>query len=127
MLLRRHAHRVLLALGRQNLEPFAGLDEILCLVRSVERPDPPPAMAQASFISSRGPFTFEAEMALLTDNRIDTIVCKNSGGSPGYAKIDAARALGLRVVMQRRPPRPDLPTLVSPDDAALWLDAALGR
>lgn len=123
--LRRQARRVLLALGRQTLEPFAGLDGIWCLVRSVERPEPPPAMAQATFISSRGPFTYDAEMALLTDHRIDTVVCKNSGGRSGYAKIEVARALGLRVVMRRRPLRPDLPTAVTPEDAARWLEAAL--
>jgi precorrin-6A/cobalt-precorrin-6A reductase len=124
-LLRRQSRRVLLALGRQNLAPFADLGDVWCLIRSVDRPEPPPAMANAAFISSRGPFTLEAELALLSDNEVDTIVCKNSGGPAGYAKIEAARALGLGVVMLRRPLRPDLPWVTSPEDAAVWLESAL--
>ena len=34
----------------------------------------------------------------------EALVTKNSGGSATYAKIEAARALGIEVVIVRRPP-----------------------
>ena len=38
--------------------------------------------------------------------RIEALVTKNSGGSATYAKIEAARALRIEVVIVRRPPAP---------------------
>ncbi|MBI3446316.1 MAG: cobalt-precorrin-6A reductase [Magnetospirillum sp.] len=123
--LRRHASRAFLALGRLDLDAFAELDGIWCLIRSVERPDLPPGLAQSTLVSSRGPFTLEGDLALLREHRIDTIACKNSGGPIGYAKIEAARQLGLRVVMRQRPPRPDLPMVMSVAEAVAWVDRVL--
>ena len=54
-------------------------------------------------LQARGPFDREAELRLLTDERIEVMVSKNSGGDATYAKIEAARALGLPVVMIARP------------------------
>jgi precorrin-6A/cobalt-precorrin-6A reductase len=102
------------------LEPFAPLDEVWFLIRSVEAPDPMPAFAQAELLLTRGPFSLVGERALLTERSIDTIVCKNSGG-PTDAKLEAARALGVRVVMKRRPIRPETPTVTSVAEALQWL------
>ena len=55
---------------------------------------------------ARGPFALADEIDLLRSHRIDLIVSKNSGGPATYAKIEAARALGLPVVMVERPARP---------------------
>jgi len=112
--------RVLMAVGRQELEPFAGLDHVWFLIRSVEAPDPMPPFAQAEILLARGPFTLESERELLTARRIDTIICKNSGG-PTDAKLAAARELGLRVVIKSRPRRPDTPKAASVDEALDWL------
>lgn len=114
------SRRVLLAVGRQELEPFAGLDRIWFLIRSVETPDPLPPFAHAEILLARGPFTYESEYELLTTRHIDTIVCKNSGG-PADAKLAAARALGLRVVIKNRPPRPHTLTVTSVAEALSWL------
>jgi precorrin-6A/cobalt-precorrin-6A reductase len=115
------ARRVLLAVGRQELSPFAILDDVWFLVRCVSRPDPLPAFAHAELLLDRGPFQLDAERALLERHRIDCIVCKNSGGSASAAKLQAARECGIPVVMRERPPRPALPT--APDVAAAldWL------
>lgn len=115
-----HASRVLLAVGRQELEPFAGLAHVWFLIRSVERPDPMPPFAQADILLARGPFTLAGERDLLATRRIDTIVCKNSGG-PTDAKLAAARALGVRVVMKGRPPRPETPKAADVAAALYWL------
>lgn len=100
-----HSKRVLLAVGRQEVAAFAGLDHIWFLIRSVQPPDPPPSLAQAEILLARGPFDQQAEHDLLRTHRIDTIVCKNSGGVTD-GKLLAARQLGLPVVMRQRPPRP---------------------
>lgn len=114
------SRRVLLAVGRQDVAPFAGLEGVWFLIRSVEAPDPMPPFAQAEILLSRGPFSETAERDLLTARRIDTIVCKNSGG-PTDAKLAAARALGVRVVMMRRPPRPQTARAATVVEALDWL------
>ncbi len=50
------------------------------------------------------PGTVEEEFALLRSRNITHIVCRNSGGKASYAKIAAARLLGLPVIMLTRAP-----------------------
>lgn len=114
------SRRVLMALGRQELLPFAGLDHVWFLIRSVEVPESLGAFAQAESLLARGPFTLEGERDLLRARGIDTIVCKNSGG-PADAKLAAAREMGLRVVIKRRPARPDTPRAAGVIEALQWL------
>lgn len=123
LILGKRSRRVLLAVGRQELAPFAALDDVWFLVRSVEAPDPMPPFRQAELLLTRGPFTLAGERDLLRARRIDTIVCKNSGGAATDAKLMAARELGLKVVMRRRPPRPGVPTVAAVEDAVAWLES----
>ena len=76
------------------------------LVRSVDPVTPPPALPNATYVLGRGPFTEAGDLALMTAHAIETLVCRNSGGSAGYAKIAAARQLGLKVVIVERPVAP---------------------
>jgi precorrin-6A/cobalt-precorrin-6A reductase len=115
------ARRVLLAVGRQALAPFALLDDVWLLVRCVSRPEPLPAFVHAELLLDRGPFHLDAERALLRERAIDCIVCKNSGGDASAAKLQAARQHGIPVVMRERPARPALPTAPSVDAALAWL------
>ena len=121
----RSASRVLLAIGRQELEHFAHLERQWFLIRTVDRPDPPPAFAQYHLLLAKGPFTLDGERQLLVENRIDAIVCKNSGGTATDAKLSAARELGIGVVMLDRPQRP--PTAVVSTTAAAmdWVTSAV--
>ena len=114
--------RVLLALGRQELAPFAQLDEVHFLIRSVDPPDPLPPFAHAEVLLARGPFSLADERELLRQQRIDTIVCKNSGGKATDAKLTAARELGITVVMRRRPQRPATPTAPDAVAAVKWIE-----
>jgi precorrin-6A/cobalt-precorrin-6A reductase len=52
---------------------------------------------------------------------IDLVVSKNSGGTGAYAKIAAARALGLPVVMIDRPAQPVRRELHDVDAVFDWL------
>jgi precorrin-6A/cobalt-precorrin-6A reductase len=56
---------------------------------------------------------------------IDVVIAKNSGGTASYGKIAAARALGIEVIMLRRPPPPDAPAVETVEAAIAWLDHAL--
>lgn len=116
------ARRVLLALGRQELAPFAGLDGIWFLIRLVTPPNPMPPFGAAEVLLSRGPFDLATERALLEEHGIDAIVCKNSGGEATVAKLVAARERGIPVVMRRRPARPEISTASSVAEALGWLD-----
>lgn len=116
--------RVFLALGRQELAPFVGAPQHGYLIRSVDPVEPPLAVPRVRYILARGPFDESAERAMLQGERIEAIVCKNSGGSATYGKIAAARALGIRVVMLRRPELPEAPTAATAEDALAWLDHA---
>ena len=77
-------------------------------------------------VEARGPFTLAGELALLRREQVSVLVSKDSGGALTAAKLDAARELGVRVIMVRRPAAPDgVPEVGSTVDAVAWL-AGLG-
>jgi len=52
---------------------------------------------------------------------IDHLVVKNAGGQGGRAKLDAARMLGIKVIMLDRPVLPPATQLTTIQDALLWI------
>ncbi len=116
---------VFIALGRKDLAPFVGAPQHRYLVRSVDPVDPPLPLAHVSYITARGPFSEANDRALMQAHEIEVVISKNSGGSAAYGKIAAARALGIAVIMLRRPPVPDGPAVRTVEDAVAWLDHAL--
>ena len=112
--------RVFLALGRNEIAPFAGAPQHFYLVRSVDAVEPPLAAPRAVYIQARGPFREEDDRALLAAHRIDGVVSKNSGGDAAYGKIAAARTLGIAVILLRRPALPEVPAVETVDDAVAW-------
>jgi precorrin-6A/cobalt-precorrin-6A reductase len=115
------AKRVFLTVGRQDLAPFAQCCGIRFLIRSIDPPQPMPAIRDWELVLARGPFTQEAEVALMRDWTADCLVTKNSGGAATYAKIAAARDLRLPVIMVRRPTLPESLTLLSVEAALVWV------
>lgn len=109
--------RVLLTVGRQDLAPFIATPQHAYLVRSIDPPEHLPAHAE--LILARGPFSEADERRLMRDRQVEVLVSKNAGGDATAAKLAAARALNLPVVMLARPPLPDLKGL----DAELAADA----
>lgn len=121
------ARRVMLAVGRMHLVEFAPNPQHFYLLRLVDAPDMPPDFPDHHVLVSRGPFTTDADMALMRAHKIDLVVSKNSGGTGAYAKIEAARALGLPVVMIDRPSLPDRAELNAPADVIAWVHGATER
>ena len=114
--------RVFLTGGRKDLASFAALDGIWFLIRLIEAPIVPLPLGRHQLILARGPFEIDDELRLLRQHKIDAIVAKNSGGAPTYAKIGAARVLGLPVVMITRPTRiADATSVTDVARALAWL------
>jgi precorrin-6A/cobalt-precorrin-6A reductase len=112
--------RVFLATGQKDLAAFAPLTHICFLVRLVDAPSNDLPLANHQLVLGRGPFDLEAEMEMLRHHQIGALVSKNSGGG-AYAKIKAARDLGLPVVIINRPPAPTGPVVESTDAVIAWL------
>ncbi|GAA1339568.1 hypothetical protein GCM10009660_23910 [Catellatospora bangladeshensis] len=105
--------RALVTTGRQGLGAFA---------RGVARTvDPPEGATALEVVLDRGPYTLDGEVALMRRHAVEVLVTKDSGGSMTAAKLDAARLLGLPVVLVRRPPAPAAPTVATVDAALDWL------
>jgi precorrin-6A/cobalt-precorrin-6A reductase len=110
--------RVFLTIGRLGLAAFARAPQHFYLVRTIDPPGDLAALPNHQLILARGPFAVEDEKRLMRKAAIDVLVTKNSGGAATYAKMIAARHLGLRTIVIAPPSRPDLP-VVHDIDAAL--------
>ena len=121
------ARRVFLTVGVRSLAPFTGRPDLWFLVRLVDEPAEPIPFAQHRLICARGPFAEANERALLEAHGIDCLVTRASGGDATVAKLTAARALGLPVVMVRRPPPPPGLCASSIEDALAWIAQHLDR
>lgn len=109
--------RVFLTTGRSGAAAFVG-SEAWFLIRVVTAPDPGDLPRHHELLFSRGPYRYDGEHALLAGHGIEVLVTKNSGGEHTRAKLDAARALGVAVVMIERPPLPRGVQVVDSVDAA---------
>ncbi len=92
---------ILLALGSQYIAPFSARPDVHFIVRMVDIPPAPLALADYELITAK-PGSMEQEYALLMDRKITHIVCRNSGGKGAYTKIAAARLLGIPVIIIAR-------------------------
>lgn len=64
----------------------------------------PPSM---KWIKAIGPFSYENELTLMQEYKVDALLSKNSGGESTVAKLHVARELGINVFMLNRPVLPD--------------------
>ena len=118
--------RIFLTTGRSGVKAFADSDAWF-LIRAVTAPEAALLPRHHQLLLSRGPYRFDDEFALLRKHRIDALVTKNSGGDMTRAKLDAAAAQGIPVVMVERPPLPaGLTNVGTVEEAAAWV-ARLGR
>ncbi len=114
--------RVLLTTGRQGLAVFSSVTKAWFLVRCVDPPDPP-LPHRCEVVLDRGPYTLEGELALIDAHCIDLVVTKDSGGQLTRAKLDAARAREIPVIVVRRPARPSIDAVEDVAGALRWLES----
>ena len=112
--------KVFLAIGRQHIAPFATKSQHAYTLRFVDPPEAPLPFP-ADVIVSRGPFTLDGELEMLRTRGVMWIVARNSGGDGARAKIDAARTLGLPVIMIARPELPERQRVESVAEIMQWL------
>jgi precorrin-6A/cobalt-precorrin-6A reductase len=113
--------RVMLAVGRMHLDAFAPNPQHFYLLRLLDPPKAPLPFPNHRVIVDRGPFTLDGDRSLMEANEIEIVVSKNSGGSGAVAKIEAARALGLPVIMIDRPAMPQRLCLHQIDEVLGWV------
>ena len=121
----RLGSRVFLTIGTKEIAAFAGMEGLWFLVRLVERPDRPLPLLDHEILLGRGPFAEAEEFELMRRHRIDLVIAKNSGGEATYAKIAAARRLGIPVMLLRRPSLPPAGTATSIEQAIAWVESRL--
>jgi len=114
--------RVFLTVGGLQLAAFAAAPQHHYLVRTIDPPDVT-GLSDHRLILARGPFTVDDETALMRDAAIDVLVTKNSGGKATAAKLAAARALSIEVIMVERPKSEDVPTSETLDAVMAWIEA----
>ena len=114
--------RVLLTIGSRGLAPFLRVPGIRLVVRAIETPEISLDGSRVTLLRARGPFDLDRERRLLASQAIDVLVSRNSGGSAAHAKLRAARALGLPVVMIARPPPPPGERVDSVAAALAWVE-----
>jgi len=112
---------VMLTTGRKELAPFKAAGQHSYVLRSVEPPEPGALPARVEVITARGPFAYGDEVKLLRAHAIEVLVTKNSGGTATAAKVAAARALSVPVIMVSRPEVPDAQCVETVEEAVAWL------
>ena len=122
----RKKGRVFLSIGRQEVGSFAACNDAWFLIRAIEAPTGQ-LPQHHEILLQRGPFDLKEESQLLRDYSIDHIVSKNSGGSGTYTKIEAARLLGIPVVMVQRPTKHTASAVETVDQVVTELTALLTR
>ncbi|MCR4377542.1 MAG: cobalt-precorrin-6A reductase [Rhodospirillales bacterium] len=119
-LVARTSRATLLTIGNKDLAAFEGVDKVKLVVRVIEQPGPELKLNNATYVVARPPFTLQGEVALIRAHGIDTVVTKASGGDATRAKLDAAAAVGARLVVLRRPPAPTAERVFTIEDALVW-------
>jgi precorrin-6A/cobalt-precorrin-6A reductase len=110
-----------LATGRQSLPAWAGVFRGARAHLRVVDPPEAPFPLPGGWVLGRPPFGRAAEAALLRSLGITHLVAKDAGGVEGRAKLDAARDLGLPVLLLRRPAPPDgMATVRTIEEALDW-------
>lgn len=94
--------KVLLALGSKYIDIFESRYDVTFLVRMVDKPEFTLRLPKHTLILGKPNIKIEQEIAILIDHKITHIVCRNSGGTGAYAKIEAARALSIPVIIVGR-------------------------
>ncbi|KZY05686.1 MULTISPECIES: cobalt-precorrin-6A reductase [unclassified Sulfitobacter] len=113
--------RIFLAIGKQHIGLFATAPHHHYLLRLVDPPEGALPLPDTAIVLARGPFDVAGDRALMETHGITHVVAKNAGGSGARAKLDAARALRLPVILAQRPEVPGGHVLAQPEAVLSWL------
>jgi precorrin-6A/cobalt-precorrin-6A reductase len=116
--------RVFLTVGRLQLAAFRDLPHHF-LIRTIDPPLRDSLPKSSEILLAKGPFTAAEEIDLMRRHAIEVLVSKNSGGGATEAKIEAARSLGVPVVMIQRPPAQGQTVFYDIEEALAWIESHL--
>jgi len=119
--------KVLVTTGRQAIEEYAQDERCHWLIRIVPTDDDLPVLKRGQYIHDHGPFNVSDERKLIQDLGIEAIISKNAGSAATYAKIEAAQALKIPVIMIDRPAPSGIETVSRPVEVTTWLKAILDQ
>ena len=120
--LRNHPGTVFLTVGTREISAFVGLDNCRFVVRYIHAPKCGVPLKNFAFVVDRGPFEEAAEIQLMRAYDVEYLVSKNSGGDGAAAKLAAARALHIPVIMINRPDPPPGARAETQTDVLGWLE-----
>lgn len=109
--------KVMLTIGRKEVAVFTSRSDLSGVARMIE----PPAEALPNnwqMVLERPPFTTADETAMMKQYNVTHLVTKNAGGRETAAKLEAARSLGIPMVMIARPFKPKVETFTTVDAIA---------
>jgi precorrin-6A/cobalt-precorrin-6A reductase len=109
------------ALGRSSILALRAKPQHRYVIRVVDPVELPSELSHAIVIAARGPFRTHDDLALFREHNVACVLAKNSGGDAAYAKIEAARLLGLPVYMVRRPAIAKREVVSNVDEAMSWI------
>jgi precorrin-6A/cobalt-precorrin-6A reductase len=109
--------RVFSGLGRLLLAELEAAPQHHYVIRLIDPPTRALALPNLTIIRGKGPFKTADDRALFAEHSIAFVLAKNAGGRATVSKIEAARALGLTVMMIDRPSIPARPTVETVDQA----------
>lgn len=112
---------VFLATGRQSLPAWGALRARAAYLRVIDAPIEAFPF-RGGYIVARPPFDRSAEADQFRRLGVTHLVVKDSGAAEARAKLDAARDLGIEVVVLRRPPEPEgLLVVRTVEEALTWV------
>ena len=113
--------RIFLAIGKQHIGLFSAAPHHHYLLRLVDPPEGALPLPDTTIVLARGPFDMAGDRVLMETHGITHVVGKNAGGSGARAKLDAACALRLPVILAQRPEVPGGHVLAQPEAVLSWL------
>ncbi len=116
--------RVFAATGWGSLPDFAAFRGARLYLRQTTAHDRQPPYDFVELVFGDAPFTAEGERALFERLGIELLICRNLGGVPSRPKLEAAKAMGLPVILIDRPAKPEgLQIVRTVDEVMAWVDA----
>lgn len=112
---------VFLATGRRGLHDLGAMPNRRIICRIKDAPEDPFPTENGQYLVDLGPYSVAGEMRVLNNFGVDWLVTRNSGGRGSWPKLEAARNLGIRVAMIRRPPQPDCTRVTNVAEALAWV------
>ena len=116
---------VFIATGRNGLEKFSKLTSCKFFIRRLGDRIGQCSLKNGEFIYGDPPFSIKDEISLFESLNIDVLVIKNVGGKGSFAKVEAARALNILVLMIDKPQKSNTLVISSIPEIFKWVDTNL--